>query len=197
MLLCACILTWMGWSSSPQEALALCLSRRGLSESVMCPSQLRYLQYFDSLLQNVRPSADALLLNSITIAALPDLENGSCTPYLEVAFVLLSEADLQSKQARLLQSREGQLAHSAQCWSVGHVLAQRRAARKRFPPSSPPHRAANLHHHLPRTVLHRLCEAVQAESRCEGAGSDQRVRWTQRRLRVFAGRILGADRRSV
>ena len=73
MLLCACILTWMGWSSSPQEALALCLSRRGLSESVMCPSQLRYLQYFESLLQNVRPSADALLLTSLTVSALPDI----------------------------------------------------------------------------------------------------------------------------
>ena len=106
MLLCACILTWMGWSSSPQEALALCLSRRGLSESVMCPSQLRYLQYFESLLQNVRPSADALLLTSLTVSALPDVENGSCTPYLEVGAFPRFHAGLQPEHARLFQPGE-------------------------------------------------------------------------------------------
>ena len=51
MLVCACVMTWLGWFNSPTEALAVCLDRRGLPESVMCPSQLRYLFYFESLLQ--------------------------------------------------------------------------------------------------------------------------------------------------
>lgn len=84
MLLCACIMTWMGWFNSPTEALAVSLDRRGLTEGVMLPSQLRYLQYFDSLLQGIRPSADAMKLTRVTIEGLPDMNDGACSPFIEV-----------------------------------------------------------------------------------------------------------------
>lgn len=84
MLVCACVMTWLGWFNSPTEALAVCLDRRGLPESVMCPSQLRYLFYFESLLQGNKPSPDAMVLSAVEVAALPDAEDGSCSPFIEV-----------------------------------------------------------------------------------------------------------------
>lgn len=84
MLVCACVMTWLGWFNSPTEALAVCLDRRGLPESVMCPSQLRYLGYFDSLLQDNKPSPDGMNIATVEIMGLPDVEDGTCSPFIEV-----------------------------------------------------------------------------------------------------------------
>ena len=84
MLLCACVMTWMGWFNNPTEALAVCLDRRGLTEAVILPSQQRYLQYFDNLLQGVRPSPEAMKLTEVAIEGLPDMGDGACSPFLEV-----------------------------------------------------------------------------------------------------------------
>ena len=177
MLVCACVMTWMGWSSSPMEALALCLSRRNLPESVMCPSQMRYLQYFDNLLQNVRPSADALQLTSVTVAHLPDVENGACSPFLEVGARAAWHVDLQPEQTRLRQLHQGERVEgrgrAGQRGRVGRVRAQRRAARERLHASPPPRGQPVDQHRVPRPVLHGLREAVQAGLRGERLGHRQ------------------------
>ena len=84
MIVCACILTWMGSFNSPMEALSVCLERRGLTEAIILPSQQRYLQYFDNLLQGVRPSAEGMHLSQVTITSVPDMGDGVCSPFLEV-----------------------------------------------------------------------------------------------------------------
>lgn len=84
MTICACVLSWLGIFHSPAEALAICLDRRGLSEDVMVPSQMRCIQNFDSLMQGVRPIGDAFNLTSLTIRSLPALENDTCSPFIEV-----------------------------------------------------------------------------------------------------------------
>ena len=84
MLLCACVMTWMGWFNNPTEALAVALDRRGLTEDVILPSQRRYLQYFDNLLQGIRPSPEAMKLTRVAIEGLPDMSDGACSPFLEV-----------------------------------------------------------------------------------------------------------------
>lgn len=84
MIVCACILTWMGSFNSPMEALAMCLERRGFTSACILPSQQRYLQYFDSLLQGIRPSGEGLRLTQLSITNVPDMGEGSCSPFLEV-----------------------------------------------------------------------------------------------------------------
>ena len=84
MVVCACVMAWMGWFNSPVEALAICLDRRGLDETAVLPSQQRTLQYFDSLLQGVRPSPAGLQLTEVTVSYLPDMGQGLCCPTLEV-----------------------------------------------------------------------------------------------------------------
>lgn len=84
MTVCTCFLVWAGWFKSTEEALAVCLNRRGLSPDVMLPSQLRYIRYFDSIMQGIHPTGDSLRLTRITIPMIPDMENGSCSPFIEV-----------------------------------------------------------------------------------------------------------------
>lgn len=84
MVVCACVMAWMGWFNSPAEALAICLDRRGLDETAVLPSQQRTLQYFDSLLQGVRPSPAGMQLTEVTVSHLPDMGQGVCCPSLEV-----------------------------------------------------------------------------------------------------------------
>ena len=91
MLVCACVMVWMGWFHSPSEALAVCLDRRGLLESAMCPSQLRYLTYFDSLMQGIRPSPEAMTLTTVEVSHVPDVEDGTCSPFIEVAHRVCGE----------------------------------------------------------------------------------------------------------
>lgn len=84
MTICACVMTWMGWFNTPMEALAVCLDRRGLPESAVLPSQYRCLQYFDNLMQGIRPVGDGFTLTSLTIHSLPDIEDNTCSPYIEI-----------------------------------------------------------------------------------------------------------------
>lgn len=84
MTVCAAFLTWAGWFASTQEALAVCLDRRNLPRVCMLPSQLRYLAYFDSLLQGIRMAPEALRLSRITISHLPAISDNTCAPFIEV-----------------------------------------------------------------------------------------------------------------
>lgn len=84
MTICACVMTWIGWFNNPMEALAVCLDRRGLSEEILLPSQLRCIQNFDSLIQGVRPVGDAFNLTSLTIRSLPGIEDNTCSPFIEI-----------------------------------------------------------------------------------------------------------------
>ena len=84
MTVCAAFLRWAGWFATAKEALDLCLVRRGLPLAAMLPSQLRFLDYFDRLLAGEKLSAAPLCLSRVTVTAVPDLENGACSPFVEV-----------------------------------------------------------------------------------------------------------------
>ncbi|KAK8818937.1 hypothetical protein WA577_003047 [Blastocystis sp. JDR] len=84
MTVCAAFLRWAGWFATAKEALDLCLVRRGLPLAAMLPSQLRFLDYFDRLLAGEKLSAAPLRLSRVTVTAVPDLENGACSPFVEV-----------------------------------------------------------------------------------------------------------------
>lgn len=88
MTVCAAFLRWAGWFDSTTASLDLCLSRRGLPLAVMLPSQLRFLDYFDRLLAGEKLSAAPLQLSRVTVVTLPDVENGACSPFVEVAAIM-------------------------------------------------------------------------------------------------------------
>ena len=91
MTVCAAFLTWEGWFPTTSESLDVCLNRRGLPSAIMLPSQLRYLSYFDSILQGTHISSESLRLSRITISCLPAIQNNSCSACIEV-FLFLSSS---------------------------------------------------------------------------------------------------------
>jgi len=90
--LVACILTWLGEFSSPQEALQYVAERKGISvDYLTIPSQRRYVQYFSNMLDGVKPRSEPLLLRRVIINAIPvfgDAGSGGgglgCCPYLQL-----------------------------------------------------------------------------------------------------------------
>lgn len=93
MTVCAAFLTWEGWFPTTTESLDLCLSRRSLPLKALLPSQLRYLSYFDSLLQGTRLSPESLRLSRVTITNIPAVEGDSCSPFIEVSSLFSSSFD--------------------------------------------------------------------------------------------------------
>ena len=67
-----------------EESLAICLSRRNLPPSVMLPSQMRMIRYFGAIMKGTHPLGDALRLSRVTVTNVPDVENGSCSPFIEI-----------------------------------------------------------------------------------------------------------------
>lgn len=67
-----------------EESLAICLNRRNLPPSVMLPSQMRMIRYFDAIMKGTHPLGDALRLSRVTVTNVPDVENGSCSPFIEI-----------------------------------------------------------------------------------------------------------------
>ena len=51
MTVCTCFMVWAGWMKTTEESLAICLSRRNLPPSVMLPSQMRMIRYFDAIMK--------------------------------------------------------------------------------------------------------------------------------------------------
>ena len=84
MTVCACFMVWAGWMKTTEESLAICLSRRNLPPSVMLPSQLRTIRNFDAIMHGTHPLGDALRLSRVTITNVPDVETGSCSPFIEI-----------------------------------------------------------------------------------------------------------------
>lgn len=84
MTVCACFLVWVGWFKTTEESLALCLNRRKLPQSVMLPSQLRCIHYFESIIDGTHPNPQTLQISRISVSNLPDLENGQCSPFIEI-----------------------------------------------------------------------------------------------------------------
>jgi serine/threonine protein kinase len=91
--LMACVLTWLGEFDSVMQALTYVAHRRSTAvDYVTIPSQRRYLQYFSSLLDGVRPNSKPLLLREITINAIPgfgymnskDASMQGCCPYIQI-----------------------------------------------------------------------------------------------------------------
>ena len=84
MTVCTCFMVWAGWMKTTEESLAICLSRRNLPPSVMLPSQMRMIRYFDAIMKGTHPLGDALRLSRVTVTNVPDVENGSCSPFIEI-----------------------------------------------------------------------------------------------------------------
>ena len=84
MTVCACFLVWAGWFATTEESLALCLNRRHLPPSIMLPSQLRCIHYFESVIDGTHPNPQTLQLSRISVSNVPDLEQGGCTLFIEV-----------------------------------------------------------------------------------------------------------------
>lgn len=84
MTVCTCFMVWAGWMKTTEESLAICLNRRNLPPSVMLPSQMRMIRYFDAIMKGTHPLGDALRLSRVTVTNVPDVENGSCSPFIEI-----------------------------------------------------------------------------------------------------------------
>ena len=50
----------------------------------MLPSQMRMIRYFDAIMKGTHPLGDALRLSRVTVTNVPDVENGSCSPFIEI-----------------------------------------------------------------------------------------------------------------
>lgn len=98
ILVTAAFIRWEGWLSSTHEALTMCLTRRNLPHEAMLPSQLRFLDYFESIMNGEFPPPVALKLSRITLASLPPVEQGSCRPVIEVRPAGIFELGVQSAE---------------------------------------------------------------------------------------------------
>ena len=84
IMVSAAFIRWKGWLPSTDESLVMCLTRRGLPRESMLPSQLRFLDYFEAIMQGNRPSAEWLRLTRVTISSLPEVDDGAVAPIIEV-----------------------------------------------------------------------------------------------------------------
>ena len=84
MTACSAFLTWAGWFPSTSEALDTCLNRRNIPLFAMLPSQIRYLSYFDTIIQGNHLLSESLRLSRITITNLPAISNNACAPFVEI-----------------------------------------------------------------------------------------------------------------
>lgn len=107
MLITAAFIRWEGWLSSTHEALTMCLTRRNLPSEAMLPSQLRFLDYFESIMNGEIPPPVALKLSRITLSSLPAIEGGTCCPVVEVGPAGNSELGVQSAENRVAVVSEG------------------------------------------------------------------------------------------
>lgn len=101
MLITAAFIRWEGWLSSTHEALTMCLTRRNLPSEAMLPSQLRFLDYFESIMNGEFPPPIALKLSRITLSSLPAIEGGACCPVIEVGPAGIFELGVQSAENRV------------------------------------------------------------------------------------------------
>ncbi|CAM9847808.1 unnamed protein product [Ectocarpus sp. 12 AP-2014] len=68
----ACYLAWVGEVSAPSEALEHVSSCKGVAmERLTIPSQRRYLSYFSSVMEGVRPRSEPLLLRRVIMNTIP------------------------------------------------------------------------------------------------------------------------------
>lgn len=94
MMVCAAFMRWAGWFATTRESLDVCLSRRNLPMAAMLPSQLRFLDYFNSIMEGEKVSAAPLRISRVTLTNVPDMENGSCSPFIEVRVVASSHPQI-------------------------------------------------------------------------------------------------------
>ena len=92
VLVCACVLAWLGIAPSVEEALRGIEAQMGLrAAKLLVPSQRRYMRYFGNVLDGARPGAAPLLLQAITISGVPRFTEGEgdaeligCRPYVTI-----------------------------------------------------------------------------------------------------------------
>lgn len=108
LLVTAAFIRWEGWLASTHEALTMCLTRRNLPPDVMLPSQLRFLDYFECIMNGEFPSQAALRLSRITLSSLPPIEQGACCPVIEVAPAGIFDLGVQSAENRVELLSQGE-----------------------------------------------------------------------------------------
>ena len=92
--LLACVLCWIGEFSSPIAALQYVAERKQCApEELTIPSQRRYVQYFSSMIDGVKPRSEPLLLRRVLMSSIPnfgsdpdnpDKDSRGCMPYLQM-----------------------------------------------------------------------------------------------------------------
>ena len=105
----ACLLVWLKEFDTVSQALDYISVRRGASASrVMVPSQARYLEYFQNLLDGFVPPQQPLLLRRLIITGMPFLgdsgSNRNIRPYVQLfnsKGVLLATSVLVSQRQQL------------------------------------------------------------------------------------------------
>ena len=93
-MVCAAFMRWAGWFATTRESLDVCLSRRNLPMASMLPSQVRFMDYFNSIMEGEKVSAAPLRISRVTLTNVPDMENGSCSPFIEVRVVASSHPQI-------------------------------------------------------------------------------------------------------
>ena len=72
----ACVLSWIGEIESPVDALQYVANKRRTSvERLVIPSQRRYVQYFTSVMDGVKPRSEPLKLKRVIVNTIPRFFN--------------------------------------------------------------------------------------------------------------------------
>lgn len=82
----SCFLAWCGYFQTAEGALDyVCDKKGGNRMNLLIPSQRRYVQYFDKILDGIRPSSVPLRLKRVIIMGKPTLaDNSTYFPILQI-----------------------------------------------------------------------------------------------------------------
>eukprot|EP00505_MAST-04D_sp_SCG-Rhode-Island_P001769 Stramenopile-MAST_4_protein_1769 len=184
----ACVLSWIGEIESPVDAMQhVARKRRVPEERLVIPSQRRYVQYFTSVMDGVKPRAEPVVLKRVIVNTIPTFfkKDGSdslragestcdgCRPYLQVfknGKLLYSSTWRDSKNAEDMQvyyTSDGSFSFNVDCTLEGDILIRCRHVDENGKRSSM-FRAAFHTGYIPQGI-----QRLQ-KSQCDGANFDRR-----------------------
>ncbi len=81
----SCLMSWICEANTTAEALAKVSAAVGAEvEDATIPSQRRYINYFDRVLDGVKPRQTPVRLRSFSVSGgVPEFQPGACRPYLQ------------------------------------------------------------------------------------------------------------------
>ncbi|CAI5727818.1 unnamed protein product [Peronospora effusa] len=144
----ACYLAWVGQFSNAMESLEYVAEQRQTSvEKLTIPSQRRYIQYFNNVMEGVKPRSSPLLLRRIIINTIPvfgerrvleqakdtSTDDGSetvegCCPYLQIfkggkLVFTTTWSDMEDGQGiQWASTGDGSVSFNVNCMLQGDIL---------------------------------------------------------------------------